>query len=64
MGTEIADTSHTSSITPAGLRQRAERVRALARDIAHDSAAQTLRNLADELDAKAAAMEAAVDDSA
>jgi hypothetical protein len=43
--------------TPAGLRARAEHTRALARFIAHDEAAPTLRAYADELDARAEALE-------
>jgi hypothetical protein len=43
---------------PAALRARAERVRALARAVAHDVAAETLRKYADELDQKAATFEA------
>lgn len=42
----------------AALRARAERVRALARAVAHDDAADTLREYADELEVKAASLEA------
>jgi len=44
-------------MTPAELRVRAQRVRALARSVAHDEAAPILRAFADELDAKAEASE-------
>lgn len=45
-------------MTPAELRMRAARVRALARSVAHDEAAPILRAFADELEAKADASEA------
>jgi hypothetical protein len=45
-------------MTPDGLRARAERVRVLARSVAHDEAAPMLRAFADELEAKADALEA------
>lgn len=44
-------------MTPAQLRVRAQRVRVLARSIAHDEAAPILRAFADELEAKAEARE-------
>jgi hypothetical protein len=45
------------TMTPAELRVRAERVRVLARSVAHDEAAPILRAFADELEAKAKARE-------
>jgi hypothetical protein len=44
-------------MTAAELRVRAQRVRALARSVAHDDAAPILRAFADELEAKAEASE-------
>jgi hypothetical protein len=57
VGTDLADSPIAQAATPAGLRARAERVRSLARSVAHDDAAPLLRAFADELEAKAEALE-------
>ncbi|MGA3399324.1 MAG: hypothetical protein ABSC95_08890 [Acetobacteraceae bacterium] len=54
---DIANPQTGSADVSAALRARAERARALARWVAHDDAAQTLREYADELEMKAAAAE-------
>ena len=58
MGTDLVGRRCTQAMTPAGLRAQAERARTLARSVAHDEAAPILRAFADELDAKAGALEA------
>ncbi len=49
------------SLTPAELRKRVARVRSYARDISDIEAAEKLREFATELEARAAALEAQVD---
>ncbi|HEY3846369.1 MAG TPA: hypothetical protein VGL95_04580 [Acetobacteraceae bacterium] len=58
METDVAGVQRIHAVTPDGLRARAERVRMLARSVAHDEAAPMLRAFADELDAKADALDA------
>lgn len=57
MARDVASARSGPSDIPATLRQRAERVRALARAVAHDAAADTLREYADELEVRAAALD-------
>jgi hypothetical protein len=52
----------SDELSAAELRARATRVRRLARDFEHDEAAPRLRALADELDKRADALEAAAQD--
>jgi hypothetical protein len=58
VATDVAGVQRLQAATPDGLRARAERVRMLARSVAHDEAAPMLRAFADELDAKADALDA------
>ncbi len=57
MAGDIANPQIGPADIRATLRARAAHVRALARSIAHDDAAQTLRDYADELEAQAATLE-------
>jgi hypothetical protein len=57
VGTDVADRGCDRPMPPADLRARAGSVRTLARFVAHDEAAPTLRAFADELEARAEALE-------
>jgi hypothetical protein len=54
---DAANQTYYQVMTPEGLRARARQVRALARSVADHEAAPTIREFADELEAKADALE-------
>jgi hypothetical protein len=57
VGMHLVNSPSSQTMTPEGLRVRARQVRALARSVAHHEAAPTIRAFADELEAKADALE-------
>lgn len=57
VGMHFVNSPSSQTMTPEGLRVRARQVRALARSVADHEAAPTIRAFADELEAKADALE-------